>query len=86
MADPGVNALRYYGTDDAATGDPVEFSPGGGALSAVDRARVLRIDLSLRVLPTRTHSVDDKPATLMTTESYATSNIVNGSTDQGPKC
>lgn len=82
----GVNVFRYYGTDDATTGDPVEFSPGGGPLSDADRVRVLRIDLSLRILPTRTQSIDDKPGALMTTESYVTSNLVTGSLDQGPRC
>jgi prepilin-type N-terminal cleavage/methylation domain-containing protein len=82
----GVNVFRYYGTDNPGTGAPVEFSPGGGPLSGADKPRVLRIDLSLRVLPTRTQSIDDKPGTLMQSQSYVNSNVVNGSLDEGPKC
>ncbi len=82
----GVNVFRYFGTDDSTTGDPVEFSAGGGPLSAADRVRVLRIDLALRILPTRTTTTDDKPGSLMTTQNYVTSNIVTGALDQGPRC
>ena len=86
VAESGTNVFRYFGTDDAATGAPTELKPDGAALSDTERTRVLRIDLSLRVLPSRTETLDDKPATLMATQNYVTSNIVNGSLDQGPRC
>jgi len=82
----GVNVFRYFGTDDAATGAPVELKPDGSSLSDTERPRVLRIDLALRVLPERSQTLDDQGATVMTTQNYVTSNIVNGSLDQGPRC
>lgn len=82
----GTNVFRFYGTNDATTGTPVEFEPGGSALTSAELARVLRIDLTLRVLPTRTKTLNDKPGTLITTQSYVTSSLVGSEIDQGPRC
>lgn len=84
--DGSRHVFRYYGVDDATTGAFVELDADGSGLTASERARVLRIDVALRVLPTRTKSLDNGPGTLMTIQSYVTSNIVTGSLDQGPRC
>lgn len=86
VAATGKNVFTYYGTDDADTGAPLQFQPGGGALTAAERPRVLRIDVNLRVLPTRTGKDDDKRSTQMETQNYVSSSVQTQSLDQGPKC
>lgn len=86
VPESGTNVFRYYAATDATSGTYTELSPSGAALGADERARVLRVDLALRILPTRTQTLNDTRGTLMKTESYVTSNIVAGSLDQGPRC
>lgn len=83
--DGTTRPFRYYGTDDTTTGDPVELG-SSAALTTSERPRVLRIDLTLRALPTRTNTTTDRPATLLSTQSYAGSNIVQSRLDEGPRC
>lgn len=85
VADGPTRPFRYYGTDDTTTGDPVELG-ASTALTTAERRRVLRVDLTLRALPTRTKTTNDKPATLLHSESYVASNIVQTQLDQGPRC
>lgn len=85
VADGTTHPFRYYGTDDTTTGDPVELG-SSAALTTAERPRVLRIDLTLRALPTRTNTTNDRPATLLSTQSYVGSNIVQSRLDEGPRC
>ncbi|MEI2703586.1 MAG: prepilin-type N-terminal cleavage/methylation domain-containing protein [Baekduia sp.] len=85
VPDGSTPVFRYYGVSNSTTGNFVELDPDGSGLTADERSRVLRIDLSLKILPTRTSSLEAR-GTLMQTESYVTSNVVAGSLDQGPRC
>ncbi len=82
----GKNVFTYYGTNNADTGALSQFQAGGSALTADERARVLRIDVNLRALPTRTGKDDDKRSTQMETQNYVSSNVQTQSLDQGPRC
>ena len=85
LPDGSTAVFRYYGVSSSTTGNFVELDPDGSGLTTDERARVLRIDLALRIMPSRA-GAESARATLMQTESYVTSNIVAGSLDQGPRC
>lgn len=85
VPDGTTRPFRYYGTDDTTTGDPVELG-ASAPLTSAERKRVLRVDLTLRALPTRTQTTNDRPATLLATQSYVASNIVPSKLDLGPQC
>lgn len=93
---PVPPVFRYYGTNDTATNEPVELpaplTTSSAALvaplPASDRRRVLRVDINLRVLPTRPRDLTlaRRVSTLLQTSAVVTSNLDQVKLDKGPQC
>lgn len=74
--------FAFYGTDSSSTGDPVPLDVS----TAAGRARILRVDISLRALPTRTKTLDDRTSSLISSSAYLTSHVDPAKLDKGPQC
>lgn len=80
--------FTYYGTDNTIDYTPlVSLTDGAGTISdAAKLKRVLNVRVALRVLPTRTKTLDDKTSSLIEVSPFVTSNIDQTKLDQGPQC
>lgn len=87
---PASPVFRYYGTNDTITNDPVELT---APLVSVPNqpnyvGRVLRVDIDLRVLPSRTRSVAEarRLSSRLQASAYVTSSLDPTKLDKGPQC
>lgn len=84
---PGDPVFTYWGTDDTLVNNQVQFTAGaGGVPSAAELPRILRVDVNLRVLPTRTKTENDRTSSLLKTSAYVASSIDPTKLDKGPQC
>lgn len=80
--------FRYYGTDNTIDYTPlVGLMDGTGTISdAAKLKRVLNVRVALRILPTRTKTLDDKTSSLIEVSPFVNSNLDPTKLDQGPQC
>lgn len=82
--------FRYWGTDDTTTNDEKELTAplSSSAAAANYRGRVLRVDIDLRVLPTRTLPTAQakRLSSRLHASGYVASNLDPTKLDKGPQC
>lgn len=84
---PGQPVFTFWGTADTLVNNQIPFNDGvGGAPKDADIPHILRVDVNLRVLPTRTKTEDDRTSALLKTSAYVASNIDPTKLDKGPQC
>lgn len=87
---PASPVFRYFGTNDTTTNAPVELAAplAAGTAAANYIGRVLRVDIDLRVLPTRTRSVAEarRLSSRIQASAYVVSNLDPTKLDKGPQC
>lgn len=88
QASPAPPIFTYWGTDNATTADPVQLGAGAASLTAAQAARILRVDIDLRVLPSRLNDVVQarKVSTRLQTSAVVTSNLDPKQLNKGPQC
>lgn len=93
---PVAPVFRFFRTDDTVTNEQVEMGVPLTSSAATlvpplppnDRRRVLRIDLQLRVLPTRNGNTTQakRVSSRLLASAYATSSIDPAKLEKGPQC
>lgn len=87
---PVSPVFRYYGTNDTTTNTPVELAAplAAGTAAANYIGRVLRVDIDLRVLPSRTRSVAEarRLSSRLQASAYVVSSLDPTKLDKGPQC